>query len=559
MRGHPMPRSTSRAPTRRQTLYQLAGIQPTIEGMLEALDIESLDAHGYNLQFPQILSVPALWADGSAPAEAGWCADARITTGLPMSYTDHRSGGVLILAVDDHVYAVTYGAARWFLRDEYKDQRFGLRFAVRQLDPARINRIVQRLPGSRGRQDSTLIPAGLPIWCYGLEDYAGIVGHISGELKDADLTFGAVGNRPVRIDGSAGLTVRLGIRPADLIADIRAVAAICRSRLPDPSLEPIENILPVGNDPIAGQLEADLETLLNWDDTDAAGFLTPVVPMARLDDFLAAQALTIKIGRSPTWPADHLNLPDFLRLTRRLQPGTRVNALKVGRVQMYADPDRKEPIGASAAINWLQATLSHESRRFFLMDGTWYEIGTAYLTSIHTQVQHLLSSTPSLDLPPWDPAWPERRYNEHVQDVRAGYLNLDRDLVRAGLHHTTGFEVCDLLGPDNELILIKRAKGSAPLSHLFSQALVSVQTLANNPDARAKFTTKVRSSPHGRNLPTDYEPKKVVFGILLKDGDTLTADALFPFAQVTLAHTARELQARHQVHVEVIGIQAQAT
>ncbi len=101
-------------------------------------------------------------------------------------------------------------------------------------------------------------------------------------------------------------------------------------------------------------------------------------------------------------------------------------------------------------------------------------------------------------------------------------------------------------------------RGSAPLSHLFSQALVSVQTLANSPDSRAEFTAKGRDHPMGRNLPADFVPKKVIFGILLKHGEPLTTDTLFPFSQVTLAHTATELQARHQVTVEVIGIDADA-
>jgi uncharacterized protein (TIGR04141 family) len=185
----------------------------------------------------------------------------------------------------------------------------------------------------------------------------------------------------------------------------------------------------------------------------------------------------------------------------------------------------------------------------------WYEIGAAYIDSIRQQVGMLMSAAPSLDLPAWDPKQHERRYNQHVEDVRAGYLNLDRDLVRAGLQDT-GFEACDLLGPDNEMVHIKRAEGSAPLSHLFSQALVSVQTLAYNADAREEFTRKVREHPRGRILPADFMPKKVIFGILLKHGEPLTVDTLFPFSQVTLAHTAAELQTRHQITVEVIGISA---
>ncbi|MGO8889938.1 MAG: TIGR04141 family sporadically distributed protein [Streptosporangiaceae bacterium] len=114
----------------------------------------------------------------------------------------------------------------------------------------------------------------------------------------------------------------------------------------------------------------------------------------------------------------------------------------------------------------------------------------------------------------------------------------------AGLHREHGFEACDLLGPGNELIHVKRAWGSSPLSHLFSQALVSAQALATSPDARAIFTAKVRAHPRGRDLLADFQPKKVIFAILLKNGEKLTADTLFSFSQVTLASTARELESR---------------
>jgi uncharacterized protein (TIGR04141 family) len=56
-------------------------------------------------------------------------------------------------------------------------------------------------------------------------------------------------------------------------------------------------------------------------------------------------------------------------------------------------------------------------------------------------------------------------------------------------------------------------------------------------------------------VPLDFIPKKIVFAILLKDGEMLTPETLFPFSQVTLAHTARTLE-RRGVAVEVIGIKA---
>ena len=411
------------------------------------------------------------------------------------------------------------------------------------------------MPGG-GRQDSVLVPGGLPIWCYGLDGYASMVGHIGGVLKHTDLTFCRDGTRRVRINGSAGLDVRLGVLLADLVGDVRAVADVCSRRVPDPLLGSIENIAPFADTAIISRLDADLDEVLGWPNDEAAGFVSSVVPMTQMDRYLSAHSLAVKIG-SARRLVDQLDLHEFIRRTRLQDPGARLEAMCRGYVRMFADADGTEPLGGSSAINLIEAALSLGPRRFFLLDGTWYEIAASYLTAMRAYVERLLCGIPSLDLPKWGLGSDERRYNEHVQDARPGYICLDRDPVRAGLHREHGFEACDLLGPGNELIHVKRARESSPLSHLFSQVLVSAQALATSSDARALFTAKVRAHPMGSDLPTDFQPKKVIFAILLKNGEKLTPDTLFPFSQVTLASTARELESRYQIPVEVIGIDAE--
>jgi uncharacterized protein (TIGR04141 family) len=112
-----------------------------------------------------------------------------------------------------------------------------------------------------------------------------------------------------------------------------------------------------------------------------------------------------------------------------------------------------------------------------------------------------------------------------------------------------------LFGPDNELIHVKRAAGSAPLSHLFSQGLVSAQSLVTSPMVRERFVETVKGLPRGRTLPADFKPTKVVYAILLENGRELNPDTLFPFSQATLAHAARIL-GMFGIVVEVIGIPA---
>ena len=194
------------------------------------------------------------------------------------------------------------------------------------------------------------------------------------------------------------------------------------------------------------------------------------------------------------------------------------------------------------------------------MDGDWYEIGADYVRASRDAISRLFLAVPTINLPPW--SLTRRRteydYNCYVAARSRGqYLCLDKNrAVRDALGARSPLEICDLLGPGNELIHVKRAEGSAPLSHLFWQGLISAQSLvAGPPSVLDRFVSTVAKLPGGRSLPTDFKPAKVVYAILLAKGRQLTPDSLFPFSQATLAHAARIL-GTYGIHVEVVGIPA---
>lgn len=77
-------------------------------------------------------------------------------------------------------------------------------------------------------------------------------------------------------------------------------------------------------------------------------------------------------------------------------------------------------------------------------------------------------------------------------------------------------------------------------------------------EAQAKFASRVKELSSGkRELPHAYAPTRAIFGILLKNGKKLSPDTLFPFSQVTLAQTARELQTRYHITVEAVPVLAE--
>ncbi|MFF3914625.1 TIGR04141 family sporadically distributed protein [Streptomyces sp. NPDC001852] len=548
----------STSSTSKRTLYRLTGVAPTADAMFDVLDPERLAAVDAELAFPEErLGVPALLVTGSFEQQvASWCSEINRTTGCAVSRPVNRSAGLLMLAVDGEVYAIGYDQGFRLVPDRVKDRRFGLGFVIRRVDPAQIRDLVSHTPGG-GRTDITLVPGGTPVWSLGVQEHAQIVRRLGGRLEGIELTIAQDSRTKITsVEGGTGLRMRLGVDAEDLVADIRAIARVLRDEAPSPELEFVEHIVPVKDDDLVGRLKQRLDDMLG---EPPDGRITVAVPSDHWDDYAAAQAFGTRVNSPEAYLTDDFCLEYVLNRARVQRPGTRFAALRDGTVSLYSHTraEKGDVIRTSQVLRWIEAQVALGARRFFLLDGHWYEIGEAYLETIRSQVERLITSAPSVDLPAWALGDRERDYNESVPDLRPGYVCFDRDNVRTTLHRGNGVEICDLLSPDNVLVMVKRAKGSDALSHLFGQAVVAVQTLLHSPDAMDGFARKVAAARPGRALPDGFRPSKVVFAILLKSGTDLTPDTLFPFSQVTLVQTAKMLEA-WGVAVEVIGIQATA-
>ncbi|NBE95088.1 hypothetical protein FE391_18685 [Nonomuraea sp. KC401] len=185
------------------------------------------------------------------------------------------------------------------------------------------------------------------------------------------------------------------------------------------------------------------------------------------------------------------------------------------------------------------------------------EKGGNYLDLRRRELAEIITVNPSITLPSWPALGQEMDYNLSVEARDSSFICMDRYFVRTGTDGRSRFEICDLLGPQNELIYVKRALNSLPLSHLFNQAIVAVDLLVNVPEVRMAFSAAVRE--HGRNrlLSDDSFPWKVVFALAGEVGKVLTPESLFPFSQITLVQASRAIRSLGVV-TEMIGIEIEA-
>ncbi|MFH8483951.1 TIGR04141 family sporadically distributed protein [Streptomyces longisporoflavus] len=537
-----------------RTVYRLGTVAPTLEAMFEVLDHEQLDRLGAELHHPEVLGVPAVYLTYGKGEEADtWCAPNARTTGIPVFEPVRRTGALLLLAVDGQVYAVTCGNGYRLVPDALKDKRFGLRFAIRMIDPRHISGAVTKALG-RPRTDISLVPAGTSVPALGIRDQARVVRHLGGHLDDIPLTRSRHANgRACTAQGGVGLRLPLGIEPADLVEDLRTITRVCQGDNPHPELEFVDHIVPVTDAVTRAGLDAALDRLLG---APPDGRISFSVPLDLHDTHTEATAYRTRVGSTDTFLSDAFDLSYVLTRARILRPGTRLAALRDGTVTLHRDPSPRYavPLATTHALDWVQADVSLGSRKYCLLDGDWYALGDGYIDSVRDGLRRIFTDAAVYGLPPWPGATNERTYNRAVAQAQPDWLFLDGEFINNPFKRTDRVEICDLLTPDGTLILVKQAASSGSFSHLLGQAQVAVELLHNSSEARTQFIRRVTRNSGGRlKLPDDFTPRRLVLAVRHKSGATVTPDSLFAFSQITLHQTVRDLTARG-ISVEVVPV-----
>ncbi len=99
-------------------------------------------------------------------------------------------------------------------------------------------------------------------------------------------------------------------------------------------------------------------------------------------------------------------------------------------------------------------------------------------------------------------------------------------------------ELCDLYTRQREFIHVKQYAGSAPLSHLFAQGVVSAELFLQEPEFRRRANTllpRTHRLPKTRPNPAQY---RVVYGVISGSANPLRLPF---FSRVTLRNAYRRL------------------
>lgn len=481
------------------------------------------------------------------PQPRAWVEHVHSLTGLDLGYLSSDAAALLIVRTGGETFALTFGiSGRWLLRAHLVDREFGLDLALRVLDADAVRQVRRQYLSAKARVDTNLVPSGQELWSFGIREHAELVRQLAGTISSKarmDLSHSRRARRrtdTVPIDCTDRLRLPLPESPQLLAADLQEITRVLHEHEIDPSLAPLRWVRRVPPDRID---ITDRAWEIALDNLDA---LDDSVSLAYPGRFHSGPDVRRYIGHVGRHRIDspELAIADLQYGLTTVDRARRLRVLQTSRIGGLDSSG--EPLATDApAAEWLTAQVDIDrDQRLVLLDGEWYDTSDGYRQHVARVVDAAFADRPAWGLPAWTEGrrpgtrWEEQDYNRYVADHVEGFVCLDRKLVRTPAHRR-GFEACDLLGPDGELVHVKKISsrtGSGPLSHLFAQGIVAVDSLTDR-ETWHRFVDLVREQHPARADGLGDRPRTLVFAIHRSNG-LLTPDRLFTFARSELASAA---------------------
>src|SRR6266568_2475452 len=480
-------------------------------------------------------------------SQARWASELAELAGVDTSGLGNQTAaGLLLLPISDVIYAVCYGMGHLLLTYEAVDPGFGLRYAARKLNPDELRSVTRHTLDKRAQIDRRSLPSGGDVRAFDLAD----LGNVPSKVIGRALGLSDDG-KPVTVRCADALNLPLGRTPPSLIKDLGQIEQTLRSPVTDPDLELLSRLLPLGDrDPRRRMLNAQLSAALG--DHDGSDRLGTAWPWSQAEEFSVVDFAVMHGPGGTSRQAEWLTLDDITQLVDEYPDRDPLDLLKQVKVTLHAgdgDGDLVSP--AIPLLKWIAYETRDHDKLYFFHDGRWFAMDGDYGTHVRRETERILSQPSNLTMIPWQDGWDEERYNKETVKADGRILLLDRRKIHTDFHRH-GIEACDLLGPGDELIHVKRLRRSGDASYLFSQALVSASALILDGQARVKFAERVARHSGGTRTAPEL-PKQVILAI--GRPGKLTADNLFTFSQVTLVRLVQHLESQ-RVTVRVLTIPA---
>jgi uncharacterized protein (TIGR04141 family) len=466
--------------------------------------------------------------------------------GLQQSLTSKSVAAVLLVKVDNMIFALTFGYGKTLIKQAFIEPRFGLKIVLNRVDPDSLRSIdTKSLDGflSHTREQ---VPSLSPMTSFGIDIEKDFIKAVTGTSQDSEIG--------VTITGTDSFASSISVTLTGLPDILRRLAVAYNDTTYKSNFEFVDNIAEVPKI-ISDNLDDRLVDSIKSDTVDNIWLAPPeIIDWEKHGGFCFRKNGHIydDIGLK-----DYLTekVPDLEQLT--------VSRLKSHKV-FHLDADFRYENDKWPVYKCLYAELSDGDTIFILTDGKWFEVNKNYVTRVNDDLASNLDEWEGHAFPDYNTALMaepneenlkgEARYNaEAVSDMNCTLMDR-KTIVHGGAN--SKFELCDMYSEDL-YIHIKRYTRSSGLSHLFNQGQVSAELVRTDSTFRDKAIAKIIDQGGTTNLTNDrpnMADTRIVFGVVSASSGELKLPF---FSKVALKNAVRFLKNTLDVGaVSLVKIQA---
>lgn len=440
------------------------------------------------------------------------------------------AGGVLFLPTDDRIFAICFGHIHFALNDEAFERQFGLkvtlnsvpRDGLRTLDLATPDAVTfqKRVQASK---DSDVQDFGVDV----LRDLARVAGGTPSDVSFARFAAGR---------DTLSITCKL---TSETLADkCEQVLAVYRSDTYKQRFPWIDNMQVVRIKETLATLDGHLFEAINSLRAGDESELHMAPP--EIVDYEEGCLLHYNGFGSSGTDFHSLSIEDYVAELNRCEFDGTIDDIRERHYIKAKAPDAevfKEQWRVYHCFTFeTNLRADDEDRSYVLFAGHWYSVDRNFKRQVEARFQAI----PRVDIIGPTECRNERELIANLVEHREDLLCLDQVKINPQGVRYANIEPCDFLSSDKQFIHLKDGHSSGPISHLWSQGVVSAEALVSDADFRKKLRSVVRGlrseavrllpAINGRVVRADYT---VVYGVMRKPYKNGELDLPF-FSKVSL-------------------------
>ncbi len=500
---------------------------------------------GASLFIGQIYANPPGWTDFLAEGSAD----------LPTDMITSGAGAVLFLPVKDRTVAVCFGHVHLALNDDAFERQFGLKVTLNTVPRGNIRTLDLATPDAVTFQKRVQASKDSDVQAFGVDMLRDLARVAGGTPKDeAFAKF---------VAGKDAVSITCEVEPTNIHEKCAEIVHAYKKKDYQKEFAWVDNMRVVHERDVIEALDARLfEAICNLRDGKVSDLhMAP----PEVVNYTEGSQLHYNGFGSHSKMFHSLSIDDYVSELERCDFEGDIDDVK-GAHRIKAKGDSEEEYSEKWRVYdcfVFETSLGTgaSQQHYVLFAGDWYQVEKKF----KKQIEEFFDATEKVSI---IGATGCRNEEELIVDLHANrtdLLKLDQEKINPADVRYANLEPCDFFSEHKDFIHLKDGHSSGPISHLWSQGVVSAEAFISDAEFRKKLRSKVKSFGRGFeiHLPKSSDKVvrddfKVVFGIMRKPYKDGSLGLPF-FSKVSFQTAAIRIQQQFGIPVAIELIEKPAS